>query len=288
MKKNANFKISGHRADIGEITIYRLMPNQYTHHVGHFIFLDYIAPFVRKNKMTPNEDFAHPHRGIATLTYVLNGEAEHYDSRGNRATVHSGGVQWMKAGNGIIHNETLNADTKTNGLLNHGFQFWINLPARNKKENPEYMALQSEELPVLQLSDNAGTLKVIVGEYGGQASKIPTYARQYLYHIRLNAGKQFTLPTVDGLEYAIFLPQHDLTINDEGYYRGDLIGFDDKGSIIEITNNLEAEADIILFGGEKYTEPFVAQGPFVMNTQEEILEAYSDSQNGKYGKIVYS
>lgn len=287
MKKQIKFKIHGHRENVGNTTIYRLLPNQYTHHVGHFVFLDYIPPFMIREKQL-NQNFAHPHRGIATLTYILNGEAEHFDSRGHKGMVHSGGVQWMKAGNGIVHNESMGPDTKTEGKLLHGFQFWINLPAKQKKENPEYMALQAEELPLLQLDDNAGTLKVVVGEYGGQSSKIPTYAKQFLYHVRLNAGKQITLPTVAGQEYAIFLPQHDLTINNESFFTGDLIGFSEEGSFIEISNNLNIETDFILFGGEKYTEPFVAQGPFVMSTEEEIRDAYYDAKKGKYGKIVYS
>lgn len=287
MKKQVNFKTRGHRADIGPIEIYRLVSNNYLDHVGHFVFLDYIPPFMLSEKRL-SPDAAHPHRGIATLTYALNGEIEHFDSRGHRGTVRSGGVQWMKAGNGIIHNEAVGPDTQTGGKLMHGFQFWMNLPAKNKQENPEYMALQAEELPLLPLDDKAGTLKVVVGEYGGQASKIPTYARQYLYHIRLNAGKKFVLPTENGLEYAAFLPQHDLVINDKGYFSGDLIGFDNEGGLIEFANNLETEADIILFGGEKYTEPFVAQGPFVMNAQAEIYQAHADYQSGKYGEINYN
>ncbi|MDX1913475.1 MAG: pirin family protein [Saprospiraceae bacterium] len=287
MKKQVIYKTRGHRADIGPIEIYRLVSNNYVTHVGHFVFLDYIPPYMLAQKQF-NPNAAHPHRGIATLTYSLSGEFEHFDSRGHRGTIYSGGVQWMKAGNGIVHNEAPSPDTRTGVKLMHGFQFWINLPAVEKKKNPEYMALQAEGLPVLQLDDNAGTLKVVVGEYGGQTSKIPTYAQQYLYHIRLNAGKTFTLPTEIGLEYAAFLPQHDLVINEKRYYHGDLIGFDDTGGDIEFTNNLEVEAEFILFGGEKYNEPFAAQGPFVMTTQEEIREAYFDAQKGKYGKIVYS
>lgn len=286
MQKQVIYKTRGHRADIGPIEIYRLVSNNYAGHVGHFVFLDYITPFMLPEKRL-NPDAAHPHRGIATLTYILNGEAEHYDSRGHRGTVHSGGVQWMKAGNGIIHNEAVGPDTKTGGKLAHGFQFWINLPAEEKKKDPAYMALQAEELPLLQLGDHAGTLKVVVGEYGGQASKIPTYAKQYLYHIRLNAGKKWVFPTDNGLEYAAFLPQQDLTINGKDYHHRDLIGFDDKGGDIEFTNNLEVEAEFIVFGGEKYTEPYVAHGPFVMSTKEEIQQAHSDYMSGKYGKMVY-
>lgn len=287
MKNQISFKIRGHRADIGDTTIFRYLPNQYTYHVGHFVFLDYLPPFVRKTRMLPNTGFAHPHRGIATLTYVLHGEAEHFDSRGNHAVIHSGGAQWMKAGNGIIHDESLNADSRTGGMLNHGFQFWINLPAKIKNENPEYMAVQAEEFPVITLGENAGWVKVLMGEYNGLSSKIPCYAHQYLYHIRLNSGKQFSMPMQAGLEYAIFLPEHDLQIGNKTYYAGDLIGFDPNGGSIEIQNLQESEADFLLFGGEPYTEPFVAQGPFVMSSQAEIYQAHNDYMLGKYGTIFY-
>lgn len=287
MKNQVMYKTRGFRADIGPIEIHRLVSNNYTIHVGHFIFLDYISPFMIPSTQL-NADAAHPHRGIATITYILNGEAKHYDSRGHRGTVHSGGVQWMKAGNGIIHNEAIGPDTKTSGKLMHGFQFWMNLPVAEKSKNPEYMAIQKEELPLCQLDNNVGTLKVIVGGYDGQSSKIPTYAKQLLYHIKLQAGKSFTLPTENGLEYAAFLPQQDLSINGLKFHLGYLVGFDDKGGDIEFTNHLETESEFIVFGGEKYTEPFVARGPFVMSTREEIQQAHNDYMNGKYGKIFYN
>jgi redox-sensitive bicupin YhaK (pirin superfamily) len=288
MKKQVVYKTRGHRADIGPIEIYRLISNKHVDHIGHFVFLDYIPPFVHKTPMKVSDDFAHPHRGIATLSYILTGEEEHFDSIGNYEKIHSGDVLWMKSGNGIVHNGTVNPDSKIGGKLMHGFQFWINLPAKHKKENPEIMALQSEELPLLQLPDNAGTLKVVIGEDAGQASKIPTYAKQYLYHIKINTGKTLTLPTEGGLEYAAFLPQHDLTINDTKYHSGDLVGFDDKEGDIEFINHSEYEIEFILFGGEKYTEPYVAHGPYVMNTRTEIQEAHNDYMSGKYGKIKYS
>lgn len=286
MKKRITYQTRGHRADIGNFEIYRLVSNNYVSHVGHFVFLDYISPFMLPSKHL-NPDAAHPHRGIATLTYILHGEAEHHDSRGHKGTVHSGGVQWMKAGNGIVHNEAIGPDTRTGGKLMHGFQFWTNLPAAEKKTDPEYMALQAADLPLVHLDGEAGSLKVVVGSFAGQASKIPTYAKQFLYHIRLNPGQSFSLPTEPGLEYAAFLPLHDLLINDTAFHAGDLIGFDTEGGNIEWTNALDAEADIILFGGEKYTEPFAAYGPFVMSTKEEIKQAYDDYRSGKYGQIVY-
>lgn len=288
MQKKTKYTTRGFRADVGETAVYRILPNRYAHHVGHFVFLDYIPPTIRKSRMVPNVGGAHPHRGIATLTYILSGEAEHYDSRGHRATVYSGGAQWMKAGNGIIHDETMNADTKTDNPYIHGFQFWINLPAQNKKEDPDYMAVLAEELPLLQLKDNSGSLKVVVGEYEGQASKVPTYARQDLYHIHLNAGRQVEFPVEKDLEYALFLLKEDVTVNGIKYTEGDYIGFDTEAGVIEIVNSSPSEAVFILFGGEKYTEPFSARGPFVMSTQEEIDNAYSDYRKGKYGNVAYS
>jgi redox-sensitive bicupin YhaK (pirin superfamily) len=288
MKKKISFSMQGHRADIGEYVIYRILPNKYTQAVGPFVFLDHVPPI----KHSPNEPLkvvngsgAHPHRGIATLTYILNGEADHFDSSGHHAKVGSGGAQWMKAGNGIIHDEVMNVDPQTNNLLTHGFQFWINLPAKQKAEQPEYLPLQASEVPQQKLSDNRGWIKVIVGEYENLVSKIPNYSKQFLYHIHLEAGKQFYIDTENGLEYAAFLPVHNATINDTEFRNGDLIGFDKPEGTIEINNNSEVAIDIILFGGEKYAEPIVAAGPFVMNSDLEIAEAYRDFHEGKYGRI---
>jgi redox-sensitive bicupin YhaK (pirin superfamily) len=289
MQKTISFSAQGQRADIGKIPIHRMLPNRYADAVGPFVFLDHLSLLSRQ----PDEPGmqqgtgAHPHRGIATLTYILNGESEHFDSRGHHAKVFSGGVQWMKAGNGIIHDETMNPDSQTGNPLMHGFQFWINLPSRVKKEDPEYLSIQANEIPIMQLGQNSGWLKLIVGEYEKLVSKIPNYSEQYLYHIHLNEGKQFSLSTKKGLEYAAFLPQHDIIINDTKFNAGDFIEFDREKGTIEITNTSTTAADIILFGGEKYTEPIIAQGPFVMNTQNEIAQAYHDFHEGKYGEIKY-
>jgi redox-sensitive bicupin YhaK (pirin superfamily) len=287
MKKKISFSSQGQKADVGDFSVYRVLPNRYADAVGPFVFLDYIPRTLhaidepRKTKGTG----AHPHRGIATLTYILNGEGEHFDSRGNNATVHSGGAQWMKAGNGIIHDETFNVDTRTNDLLTHGFQFWINLPSKQKAETPQYLSIQANEIPQLHLADQSGWIKIIVGEYDGLASRIPNYSKQFLYHIHLAAGKQFNLPTQNELEYAVFLPMHEALVNDLEYKAGEFIEFDREEGSIELFNHSSDEIDIILFGGEKYSEPIVAQGPFVMNSQQEIVQAYRDFYAGKYGEI---
>ena len=287
MQKKISFSAQGQRADIGDITIYRMLPNRYADAVGPFVFLDHMGPLLPIKEMKTGTG-AHPHRGIATLTYILNGEGEHYDSAGNHAMVRSGGIQWMKAGNGIIHDETVNPDSQTSNPYIHGFQFWINLPAKIKAEAPGYLSVQASEVPKQMLSDNKGWLKVIVGEYETLKSKIPNYSKQFLYHIHLEAGKQFSLESGTGLEYAALLPEQDAVINDTEFQKGDFIEFDREGGTIEINNNSDSAIDILLFGGEKYTEPIVAQGPFVMNTQQEIAQAYRDFHAGKYGEITYN
>ncbi|TKC59118.1 pirin family protein [Pedobacter hiemivivus] len=287
MKKQIISYVQGERADIGEIVINRVLPNRYANKVGPFVFLDHVLPVVKKEVMRANEGKAHPHRGIATLTYVLQGEAEHFDSRGNRATIYSGGAQWMKAANGIIHDETLNVDSKTKSPYIHGFQFWINLPAKTKKEEPEYMAVQASEIPYQELTEDSGWIKVVAGAYGNMVSKIPSYSEQFLFHVNLKAGKQFVLQTEEKLEYAAFLLQSGASINETRFNAGDFIKFDKDRGTIEIFNTSQSAIDIILFGGAEYTEPVVARGPFVMNTEQEIAEAYHDFHAGKYGNVVY-
>ena len=291
MKKKISFSSQGRRADIGDYIINRILPNRYADAVGPFVFLDHVPPakhLPSEPLKTVNGTGAHPHRGIATLTYIFNGEADHFDSRGHHAKVGSGGAQWMKAGNGIIHDEAVNVDSQTGDLLTHAMQFWINLPPKNKVEQPEYLPVQAKEIPQQKLSDEKGWIKVIVGEYEKLASKIPNYSKQFLYHIHLEAGKHFLISTEAGLEYAVFLPLQNAVINDTEYDQGEFIEFDRDEGTIEFTNNSEVAIDIILFGGEKYTEPIVAQGPFVMNSQEEIVQAYRDFHTGKYGEINYN
>ncbi|MDR7210978.1 pirin family protein [Flavobacterium piscis] len=286
MKKKISFSGKGNRADIGEITIHRILPNRYTNSVGPFVFLDHMGPLQHTKEMKAGTG-AHPHRGIATLTYVLNGEGEHFDSAGNHAMVRSGGIQWMKAGNGIIHDETMNPDSQTDNPYMHGFQFWINLPSEIKAEKPEYLGIQANEVPTKILTDNSGWLKVIAGSYEELDSKIPNYTEQFLYHIRIEANKQFTIPFAEKIEIAAFLPTQNVILNDSEFQAGEFVEFDRSAGVIEIKNTSQTAIELLFFGGEYYNEPIVATGPFVMNTQHEITQAYNDFYAGKYGKIIY-
>ena len=286
MKKKSSFSTQGQRADIGDLVIFRILANRYADAVGPFVFLDHIKPMIQ-TKINKEGTGAHPHRGIATLSYILNGEDEHFDSAGNYAKVHSGGVQWMNAGNGIIHDETLNFDSRTESKLMHAFQFWINLPAEIKAKKPQYMAIEADKVPFKEIGEGAGWIKVIVGEFQELRSSIPNFSTQFLYHIHLMPGASFTLEFEDKTEVAAYMPIMSATINDEQFKAGDFVEFDRNAGTIELSNNNPEPCDFIVFGGDTYQEPIFAEGPFVMNSKLEIAEAYKDYYNGRYGTIDY-
>jgi redox-sensitive bicupin YhaK (pirin superfamily) len=165
-------------------------------------------------------------------------------------------------------------------------QFWINLPAKIKAEAPEYIAVQANEVPQKALSEGKGWIKVIAGKYEDLSSPIPSYSHQFLYHIHVAAGQTFTINTEKDTEYGALLPLGDANINDSTFKSGEFIEFDRNEGFIEIVSE-DQPADVILFGGEPYKEPIVAEGPFVMNSKAEIAIAYRDFFNGNYGRISY-
>lgn len=284
MKKETSFSTKGIKTDLGPLIINRMLPNRYARKVGAFVFLDYVAPTIKEVINTKGMG-AHPHRGIATLTYILQGEVEHFDSAGHTGKIYSGGMQWMKAGAGVVHDENFNYDFQTDSKMIQGFQFWINLPAKNKAESPAHIAIQADEVPRKTLPNDAGWIKVIVGNYEGLSSKIPNYSEQFLYHIHLEAGKQFSINLADKIEVAAFLTTQNAMLNDTEFQAGEFVEFGRKAGEIEMKNTSQTAIDLVLFGGEEYTEPIVAEGPFVMNSKEEIIQAYQDFYDGKYGEI---
>lgn len=289
MEKEISLRYGGINAKVGSLLVNRLLPHKQVHSVGPFVFLDHLYPTIQKPKtpQSPNGKFAHPHRGISTFTCVLSGEMEHFDSRGNHGIVSAGGVQWMKGGSGILHDEGISPTFQQAGGWLHVLQFWINLPAKNKNDEPEYLSVQADEIPEIILSGDAGKLRILIGSFGINHSPVKTQSEQFLYHIRLNPKSTFTLNTKANYEYAAFVPTDEVKINSSFFSNSELIIFEqDEGDIVFRNNNI-SDTDIIVFGGEPYSEAIVAEGPFVMNNGLEICEAYKDFHLGKYGTINY-
>jgi redox-sensitive bicupin YhaK (pirin superfamily) len=290
MEKAIVSKYGGINSKVGELLVNRLLPNRYLQAVGPFVFLDHLYPSVQQPKTpsAPTGEFAHPHRGIATFSYVFSGALEHFDSNGKHGIVEVGGAQWMKAGKGIIHDEHFSPDFQARGGIMHGLQFWINLPAINKAESPDYMAVQASDIPEVILPNNAGMMRIVIGACGDNKSPVKTYSEQFIYHIKLNPKSSFSYETKVHLEYAAFVPSEEVLINGDAISKSEIVEFGKDNGSISFTNNNITEVDIILFGGEPYAESIFAEGPFVMNSKIEIAHAYRDFFNGDYGTIEYN
>jgi redox-sensitive bicupin YhaK (pirin superfamily) len=288
MNRQIVFRYSGRPETLAGQDLLRILPNRFVDAVGAFTFLDHFPERMMhpKEPGPPDGSFAHPHRGIATFTYLLEGMMEHYDSMGNHGIVKSGGIQWMKAGNGVVHDEAMPSEFQRKGGALHGLQFWINLPADNKAESPEYLPVHAEDVPEILLSEKRGKIRVLIGEYEQEVSAVPAYTHQYLFHLVLEAGASYARKE-DKMENAAYLTNGEARIDGQNVKGPELLIFDRGVGAVEIENIGDTPLNIMLFGGETYTEPIVAQGPFVMNTREEIYKAYLDYRKGQYGTINY-
>ena len=288
MKKKIRFSVHSQCAWLGEIKVQHVLPNKFTRAVGPFVFLQHIISYrqsLNESHNGPGSNRPHPCRGIATLTYILAGEVEHLDSAGNHVKLGSGGVHWMMSGKGIVHDELVRSDLWPTNPDVSVARFWINLPSNRKDGEPDYLSLRHNEIPEQELGGDTGWIRTISGEYGNTIAKIPCYSKEFLYHVHLEAGRQFSTMTEMRFEYAAFLPANKAVVNGKGFQAGEFIAFTSPGEIIEIKNKSKTAIDIILFGGEPYNEPIVSDGFFVMNTPHEITQAYNDYYDGKYGQI---
>ena len=223
----------------------------------------------------------HPHRGMETLTYLRKGALIHKDHLGNRGEIRSGGAQWMSAGKGIIHSEMPEEDM--GGL--HGFQLWINLPAKDKMSDPDYRDVPKEEIPVIALQ-NGGEVRVIAGDWSlnEQTVKGPLdrLAAQAAYlDVYLPAGSTLPLPVDDGRRVIAYVYQGALTTEPKAPEKA-LLVYSRHGDSIELT--AESDARILVLSGMPIQEPIAHYGPFVMNTQEEIEQAVRDYNSGHFGR----
>ena len=247
---------------------------------------DYIDPFLMLDEFgSENKDDyiggfpPHPHRGIETVTYMLQGEFEHQDSTGSKGKMSPGDVQWMKTGRGIIHSEM---PVMTGGKL-LGFQLWINMPAKLKKNKPEYIYIKGNELGVHE--DSEKTVKVIAGKYE-KAEGLQTNhnVKPIYFHIVLNNKKEFKYEVPEGHNSFIYLLKGELKIGEKKHNKTN----DSNLILLERGNKLTVKAnkktEFLFISGKPIGEPIARGGPFVMNTKAEILEAIQDYNNGTFAK----
>jgi quercetin 2,3-dioxygenase len=226
----------------------------------------------------------HPHRGFETVTIAYEGEVDHEDSAGNRGSIRRGDVQWMTAGAGVLHKEMHGRDYARRGGRFEMLQLWVNLPAKSKMAAPGYQELVARDIPEVALSEAAGSVRVIAGEFGGASGPARTFTPINLFDLRLRAGKRASFSLRDGWTAALFVMKGGITVNgEETAGEGELVVFGRKGD--EVVIEATADATIFVMNGQPIDEPIAGYGPFVMNTQEQIRQAMVDYQNGRLGRI---
>lgn len=242
-----------------------------------FLLMDYAAPYPFQPGNERRGVEAHPHKGFETVTIAYQGELEHRDSSGGGGKIGAGDVQWMTAGNGILHEEFHSEEfTKKGGILQM-VQLWVNLSAKDKVAPPRYQTLLKANIPMMTFPQGAGTMRIIAGEYDGKKGLAKTFTPINLWDVSLNANNSVELTFPKNHNTTFFVLSGNVKVNDaRDANEGDLAIFSREGGLI----NLKAATDskILIMDGEPINEPIVGYGPFVMNSKEEIQKAFEDFQ----------
>lgn len=250
-----------------------------------FLLLDYAGPSDFAPSTKPRGVGQHPHRGFETVTIVYNGEVAHRDSTGQGGVIGPGDVQWMTAGAGIIHEEFHSQSFSQTGGSLEMVQLWVNLPAKDKMTKPGYQAILNEQIPSVALPNAAGQLRVIAGEFEGYKGPAHTFSAMNVWDLRLNQGSTTTLNLPEGWTSAVVVLRGSVQVNGEAIaHDAQMVVLDQAGQSLSIEAN--SEATVLLLSGEPINEPIVGYGPFVMNTSQEINQAFNDFNSGKFGKVA--
>lgn len=250
-----------------------------------FLLLDYAAPHPFQPGTERRGVGAHPHKGFETVTVAYQGELEHRDSSGGGGAIGPGDVQWMTAGQGIIHEEFHSREFTRKGGTLQLVQLWVNLRAKDKSAKPGYQTLLKEQIPNVPLPGEGGIVRVIAGEYYGQKGPAKTFTPINLWDVTLQAGQAVELPLPDGHTTTFLVVSGELAIDGGSEaVEGDLAIFARTGNGVKVESKTPAR--LLVMSGEPIAEPVVGHGPFVMNSRAEIQHAIEDYQLGRMGELA--
>ncbi len=247
-----------------------------------FIMLDYNSKYNFPATDKPKGVGVHPHRGFETVTIAYKGRVEHGDSAGGGGIIGEGDVQWMTAASGILHKEFHETEWSKTGGEFQMVQLWVNLPAKDKMSPPKYQAIANADITKVTLPNNDGEVEVIAGEYNGTKGAASTFSPINMYNVKLKKGGKTQLTFPENYTTAILMVEGDAKVNGKTNVLQDHFAmFNNDGD----TFTVEAINDtvILVLSGEPIKEPIASHGPFVMNTQEELIEAFQDFNTGKFG-----
>ncbi|HEV7819606.1 MAG TPA: pirin family protein [Burkholderiales bacterium] len=250
-----------------------------------FLLLDYAGPATFPPTTERKGVGEHPHRGFETVTIVYDGEVEHRDSSGGGGKIGPGDVQWMTAGGGLVHEEFHGSDFAKSGGTFEVVQLWVNLPAKDKLTKPGYQGITDAAIPRVALPDNAGSVRVIAGEYNGTHGPARTFSPVNVWDVALDEGRRATFEVPAGYTTAVFVMRGGIRLaNGEAVGEAEVAVLERAGHEFSIEGT--ADTKLLVLNGEPFAEPVVGYGPFVMNTRREIEQAITDFQNGKMGRIA--
>ena len=268
-------------APIADLITYRALPTGSLDHIDPFLFLNHHGYQIYPPNNQGLPFGPHPHRGFETVTFILKGDLAHKDSSGAESVIKEGGVQWMTAGKGLIHAEVSSEEFKKNGGELEILQLWVNLPAKYKMVEPAYTGLAKQDIPSIELDNGKVVIDVVSGNWGGTNGAFTPLTDIQLAVVRLDTGGNYKKAIPADRNIFFYVVKGKLMVNGQQAGIHGLVEFNHDDTAIEIQ---ALEDSIVLLGHAlPFNEPIVAYGPFVMNSEEEIQQAYEDYQQGLFG-----
>ena len=285
-QKTIQHKVTSPLVNMGLIKLRQPLPTEGIENVDPFLLLHHYGPYAISEFNNPFDLGPHPHRGFEPITLLFKGEQLHRDSLGNEMVVKAGGVQWTTAGRGIIHAEAPTKEFVKKGGDLEGIQLWLNLPAKDKMMTPNYQHLEKEQIPVIISNDKKVQLNIIAGSQNEVSGNIKTQTEVNVFTANTAAGGKLEIEIPKNHQSLIYLLEGEILVNNlETLKKGEnqMVTFNQDGNFI----NFEAkkESTLLILSGEPINEKIKQYGPYVMNTQTEILEAMRDFNLGKMGYL---
>jgi quercetin 2,3-dioxygenase len=259
------------------------MPGSRIRQLSPFLLIDHSGPTVIQPTEKPLGADAHPHRGFETVTLVYQGYLDHRDTAGHSGSIGPGDVQWMTAGSGLLHEEKFGKEFSKNGGTIELIQLWVNVPKKDKMVAPRYQELPKEKIPVINDRDTKSNLRIIAGEYNGVKGPAETYSPIQLWDLKLGKGGEMTLNISKDYNLGIYIVRGSVKINNKMASTKQLVNFGWDAERVHI--NAEEDSLLVILAGEPIEEPLATYGPFVMNTNTELVQALADYEGGKFGRF---
>jgi hypothetical protein len=265
--------------------VYNYFPNGYPirEQFSPFLMLDFNPEHDFGPSARPRGVDVHPHKGFETVTIAYKGHVAHHDSTGNSGVIHPGDVQWMTAGDGILHKEYHETEFSKTGGPFEMVQLWVNLPAKFKSLPAGYQSIQSGDMGVFKLPEEKGEVRVIAGEMNGVKGPAKTHTPIYVYDMRLNAGAEVSWIVPELFNAALLSVEGEGEVNGSHFKPHDFVFFTNEGETIQL--KAKSKCTLLFLAGEPIHEPIAQYGPFVMNSMQEIHKAIEEFNSGKFGHL---